>query len=56
MKQKSAVKQKRVQLTELQVVEKISKIAYELYERNGYVKGQDLNDWLIAERLVRSGK
>jgi len=31
---------------------KISKIAYELYERRGWHQGQDMSDWLDAERQV----
>jgi len=31
---------------------KISKLAYELYERRGWDHGQDLSDWLDAERQV----
>lgn len=31
---------------------KISKLAYELYERRGWHQGQDLSDWLDAERQV----
>jgi len=32
--------------------EKISTLAYELYERRGWHDGQDLSDWLDAERQV----
>ncbi len=31
---------------------KISKLAYELYERRGWHHGQELSDWLDAERQV----
>ena len=31
---------------------KISKLAYELYERRGWHQGQDLSDWLDAEGQV----
>ena len=30
----------------------IEKIAYELYEKNGWVDGNDLDHWLEAERIV----
>jgi len=30
----------------------IAKLAYELYERRGWDHGQDLSDWLDAERRV----
>ncbi len=32
--------------------EKISKVAYELYERNGRQKGNELLNWLAAEKIV----
>ena len=35
-----------------EVYTKISKLAYELYERRGWHQGQDLSDWLNAEREV----
>ncbi len=35
-----------------EVYGKISKLAYELYERRGWHQGQDLSDWLDAERQV----
>ncbi len=31
---------------------KISKLSYEIYERRGWHQGQDLSDWLNAEREV----
>ena len=36
--------------------EKIQKKAYELYEKRGRVDGYALEDWVEAERIVRSGK
>lgn len=36
--------------------EEIRKKAYELYEKRGRTEGNDLEDWLEAERLVRSGR
>ncbi len=38
--------------TSEEVYTKISKLAYELYERRGWHQGQDLSDWLDAERQV----
>ena len=32
--------------------EKISRIAYDFYEKRGKVHGYDLEDWLEAERIV----
>ncbi len=32
----------------------IQKLAYELYERSGHVRGRDFENWLEAERIVRS--
>ena len=34
--------------------EEISRVAYELFARRGFVHGHDLEDWLEAERIVRS--
>lgn len=35
---------------------KISKVAYELYEKRGRTSGHEMEDWLKAERLVKSSK
>jgi hypothetical protein len=32
--------------------EEISKVAYELYEKSGRVKGRDLENWVEAEKIV----
>jgi aminopeptidase C len=32
--------------------EEIRMVAYELYIKNGYVPGRDLENWLEAERIV----
>ena len=34
--------------------EEIAKVAYELFERRGRTTGRELEDWLEAERIVRS--
>ena len=31
----------------------VQKKAYEIYEKRGSVSGNDLEDWLTAERLVK---
>jgi hypothetical protein len=33
--------------------EKVKKIAYELYEKNGRREGRDLLDWLAAKQIIR---
>jgi hypothetical protein len=33
--------------------EKVQKLAYELYEKNGRREGRDLLDWLAAEQILR---
>ena len=38
--------------TSEEVYAKVSKLAFELYERRGWDHGQDLSDWLDAERQV----
>ncbi len=35
-----------------EVYTKVSKLAYELYEQRGWHQGQDMSDWLDAERQV----
>jgi len=34
--------------------DKINKVAYELYEKSGRQKGNDLLNWLTAEEIVHS--
>lgn len=38
------------------VDEKIRNKAYELFEKRGYSHGNDLSDWLEAEKIVKSNK
>jgi hypothetical protein len=33
--------------------DKVKKLAYELYEKNGRREGRDLLDWLAAEQILR---
>ncbi len=34
--------------------EKIAKLAYELYEKSGRIEGRDRENWLEAERIIKS--
>jgi hypothetical protein len=34
--------------------EEISKLAYELYEKGGRLEGRDLDNWLDAQKIVRT--
>lgn len=43
-------------LSTQELQEKIRKVAYGLYLKRGGRHGQDWQDWLEAERLVKSGK
>ena len=36
-----------------QLTDMIRKKAYELYEKRGKKSGQDMNNWLEAERLIK---
>ena len=36
--------------------DKIARVAYELYEKSGYVNGRDVEHWLEAERIVMGKK
>ncbi|MFA6600213.1 MAG: DUF2934 domain-containing protein [Candidatus Omnitrophota bacterium] len=38
------------------LTERIRKVAKEIWERKGRKSGKDLENWLEAERLVKSGK
>lgn len=39
-----------------EINEKIRNKAYELFEKRGYSHGNDLADWLEAERLIKTGR
>jgi hypothetical protein len=41
-------------MTETDLYEEIFTVAHDLYERGGRVKGRDLDNWLEAERIVRT--
>ncbi|MDI6890430.1 MAG: DUF2934 domain-containing protein [Thermodesulfovibrionales bacterium] len=32
--------------------DEITKVAYEIYEKSGWIEGRDLDNWLEAERIV----
>lgn len=34
--------------------EEIAKIAHELYEKSGWIHGRDLENWIEAEKIVKS--
>jgi hypothetical protein len=36
----------------MDLYEEIAKVAYELYEKSGYIDGRDLDNWLEAEGVV----
>ncbi len=38
------------------ISEKIRKFAYSLFEKRGYVHGDDKQDWLEAEKMVQNHK
>jgi hypothetical protein len=41
-------------MTEVNLYEEIFTVAHDLYERSGRVGGRDLDNWLEAERIVRT--
>jgi len=36
----------------MDLYEEIAKVAYEIYEKSGYIEGRDLDNWLEAERIL----
>jgi hypothetical protein len=38
------------------ISEKIKKFAYSLFEKRGYVHGNDKRDWLEAEKMMQTNK
>lgn len=38
----------------MDLYEEIAKVAYEIYEKSGYIEGRDLDNWLEAERIVKA--
>ena len=43
-------------LSEAELTERIQKKARALWEQKGCIQGKDLDIWLEAEKLVKSGK
>jgi hypothetical protein len=41
-------------MNDMNLYEEIFTVARDLYERSGRVKGRDLDNWLEAERIVRT--
>jgi hypothetical protein len=42
--------------SKVSVQDKIARVAYELYEKSGYVHGRDVEHWIEAERIVLGKK
>lgn len=60
-KTKTATKAKKTtsakrQLNQEELNELIQKKAFELHEKRGNSHGSDFDDWLEAERIIKSGK
>ncbi len=36
----------------MDLFDEIAKVAYELYEQSGRIEGRELDNWLMAERIV----
>jgi hypothetical protein len=36
----------------MNLFDEIARVAYELYERDGYIQSRDLDHWLEAEKIV----
>ncbi len=36
----------------MDLYDEIARVAYELYEKSGYMEGRDLDNWLEAEKIV----
>jgi hypothetical protein len=41
---------------ESEIIEQIKKLAYEKFMKRGYQHGHEMEDWLAAEKEIRSGK
>jgi hypothetical protein len=42
----------RLQISDPDVYDRVARKAYELYQQRGEAPGEELADWLLAERLV----
>ena len=49
---KKAATTKRCDVDSDAIRQRVERKAYELFEQRGYSHGNDLNDWLEAERIV----
>jgi len=54
MARKKMVNKPKSSCTQGQLTEEIRKKAQELYEKSGRKPGRDLDNWLAAERIVRT--
>lgn len=43
----------RPRISDQELYERVARKAYELYQQRGEAPGDDLADWLLAERLVQ---
>ena len=41
-------------MNDINLLTEIAKVARELYEKSGRVEGRDLDNWLEAEKIVKS--
>jgi len=55
-KSKASAKKNPSKGSSAEIQQRIASKAYELFEKRGYGHGNDLGDWLEAERLVKSGR
>lgn len=39
---------------DVNIRDEIARVAHELYQKSGYIPGRDLENWLEAERIVKS--
>jgi hypothetical protein len=55
MPRKKTVKKPKAErkITADEFIARVRMKAYEIYEKRGYSHGQDLDDWLEAERIVK---
>ena len=41
-------------MNDINLLTEIAQVAFELYEKSGRVEGRDLDNWLEAEKIVKS--
>jgi hypothetical protein len=44
----------KISINDINLYEEISTVARDLYERSGRIEGRDLDNWLEAERIVKT--